>query len=276
MKYFRATIRFILFVVSTLGIYGLWFVASPLVTDKPRWRQTIFRAWALAFVLISRMKIETRGTPPAPPFFLVTNHLSYTDIPALCATAGGVFVAKGEIENWFLAGKICRDMGAIYINRQNRRDIPRAGNLIIERLESGEGVTVFPEGTSTRGETVLPFNSSFLEFAAKSNLPVSYAAITYETPDDEPSAASVVSWWEDISFGAHLFRLFQLREFTVVISFGDERILKADRKELAQTLHQKFWKNSFPLRRKKKIDCKFSGGFPNACQSIGETFNIIR
>lgn len=247
MKYIRATVRFILFVASTLGIYGLWFVAEPLATDRQRWRQTIFRAWALAFALISGMKIETSGAPPAAPFFLVSNHLSYTDVPALCAAAGGVFVAKGEIENWFLAGRICRDMGAIFIDRQNRRDIPRAGRLIIERLNAGEGVTVFPEGTSTRGETVLPFNSSFLEFAAKSDLPVSYAAIRYTTPTGEPSAANVVCWWEDISFGAHLFRLFQIPEFTAHISFGEERILKHDRKELAQTLRNKVAEKFVPV-----------------------------
>lgn len=247
MKYLRATFRFILFLGSTFGLYGFWFVASPLAANKQRWRQTIFRAWALSFIVISRMKIEITGKPPAPPFFLVSNHLSYTDIPALCAAAGGVFVAKGEIESWFLAGRICRDMGAIFINRQNRRDIPRAGNLIMERLKSGEGVTVFPEGTSTRGETVLPFNSSFLEFAAKSNLPVSYAAITYTTPENQPGASSVVSWWEDISFGAHLFRLFKLREFTAHISFGEERILKDNRKELAQTLQAKVLEKFVPV-----------------------------
>ncbi len=247
MKYFRAIFRFILFIVSTFGLYGLWFVASPLVTRKRRWRQTIFRAWALAFVIISRMRVEIVGEPPKPPFFLVSNHLSYTDVPALCVAAGGVFVAKGEIENWFLAGRIVKDMGAIFINRQNRRDIPRAGNLIIERLNAGEGVIVFPEGTSTKGENVLPFNSSFLEFAAKTDLPVSYASIGYTTADNQPGASNIVCWWEDISFGAHLFRLFQLREFTAVINFGEEPIMKTDRKELAAALRQKVLEKFVPV-----------------------------
>lgn len=247
MKYIRAAIRFVLFLAATFGLYGFWFVANPLVKNKRQWRQTIFRAWSLAFVIISGMRVEITGKPPAPPFFLVSNHLTYMDVPALCAAAGGVFVAKGEIESWFLAGRICRDMGAIYINRQNRRDIPRAGNVIIERLNDGEGVIVFPEGTSTRGETVLPFNSSFLEFAAKTDLPVSYAAISYTTPNNEPGAANVVCWWEDVSFGAHLFRLFQTPEFTAHISFGEEPISKHNRKELAQTLRDKVAEKFVPV-----------------------------
>lgn len=248
MKYLRATIRFALFVISTLGLYSIWFIGSLFIPNKQVWRQTAFRLWAQTFVKILGMKIEVIGTPPSPPFFLVCNHLSYTDIPALRSVIEGVFVAKGEIDGWFMAGKIVRDMGTIFINRQNRRDIPRAGSEIIKRIDEGEGVIVFPEGTSTKGEIVLPFNSSFFEFAAKSKLPVSAASISYKTPDNKPKASDVVCWWEDISFGAHLFRLFQLPEFTAIISFGDEAILKTDRKELAGALWQKVNENFTPVR----------------------------
>lgn len=247
MKYLRAAIRFVLFVVSTLGIYGVWFATSAFVPNKQFWRQWIFGAWARAFVRIADMRIQVVGTPPRPPFFLVSNHLSYTDIPALRSITKGVFVAKGEIESWFLAGKIVRDMGAIFIDRKNRRDIPRAGREILERLAKGEGVIVFPEGTSTKGETVLPFNSSFLEFAARADLPVSYVSISYATSNSEPSARDTVCWWQEISFGAHLFRLFQTRSFTAVINFGDERILKSDRKELARTLWEKVSEKFIPV-----------------------------
>ncbi len=247
MKHLRASFRFVLFVASTFRIIRNLVCRQFFIPNKLFWRQVIFRAWARAFVKISGMKIEVVGTPPRPPFFLVCNHLSYTDIPALRAVTEGIFVAKGEIESWFLAGKIVGDMGAIFINRQNRRDIPRAGAEIIKKLNDGEGVIVFPEGTSTKGEKILPFNSSFLEFAAKTDLPVSYAAISYKTPSDQPKASDVVCWWEDIGFAAHLFRLFYIREFTAVITFGDERILKTNRKELAKTLWEKVNEKFIPV-----------------------------
>ncbi len=248
MKNLRATLRFTLFIFSTLGLYSFWFVGAFVIPNKQFWRQWAFRSWSRAFVKILGLKIEVVGKPPQPPFFLVCNHLSYTDVPALRAVTEGVFVAKGEIESWFLAGTIVRDMGTIFINRQNRRDIPRAGSEIIKKIDEGEGIIVFPEGTSTKGETVLPFNSSFFEFAAKANLPVSSASISYSTPASEPKASEVVCWWEDISFAAHLFRLFQVREFTAVITFGDEPVLKKDRKELANALWQKVRDNFTPVR----------------------------
>lgn len=246
MRSLRAAIRLIRFVAATLGLYSFWFVARVFIRDKIRWRQTIFEAWTSSFVRISRMKIVVNGTPPEPPFFLVTNHLSYTDIAALRAVAKGVFVAKAEVESWPVAGRICRDIGTIFIDRKNRRDIPRAGELIVERLDTGEGVIVFPEGTSTAGKEVMPFNSSFLEFAARRDLPVSYAALTYTTPEGEPPASKTVCWGDEISFFAHLWQLLKLNSFTAIISFGDAPIKNSDRKVLAAELHERIVEKFVP------------------------------
>lgn len=247
MKYLRAAFRMTSFVAFTLGIYSLWWIADFFIPNKQLWRQLIFYWWGKFFVLIARIKVEVIGTPPRPPFFLVSNHLSYTDIPVFRSFLETVFVAKGEIENWFPAGKIVRDMGAIFINRQNRRDIPRAGAEILKRINGGEGVMVFPEGTSTKGEEVLKFNSSFLEFAAQASLPVYYAAITYRTPANEMPAGVAITWWDDTSFPAHLWRLFQVSEAEAIITFGDEPISSNNRKKLAQELEQKVREKFIPV-----------------------------
>lgn len=247
MRVLRASLRFVSFVAATLGLYAIWFVGRLLIPNKVYWRQVIFYYWTRSFVLISGMKIDVVGTPPKPPFFLVANHLSYADIGALRVLADGVFVAKGEVQGWFLAGRIVRDLGTIFIDRTNRRDIPRAGQQIVERLAAGEGVIVFPEGTSTRGETVLPFNSSFLEFAARSNTAVSYASITYRTPPGEPPASSVVCWWEDIGFFSHIWRLFQVRQYTAIVTFGKTPVQHAERKALAAELTRRVAESFKPV-----------------------------
>jgi 1-acyl-sn-glycerol-3-phosphate acyltransferase len=236
MKKIRAAFRMTLFVFMTLGLYVVWLLPSFFIPNKQLWRHTVFGAWARAFLKIAGITVTINGTPPRPPFFLVSNHLTYTDVPLLRSIIEGVFVAKGEMEGWFLAGKICRDMGTIFINRQNRRDIPRAGALILKAIEAGEGVIVFPEGTSTKGEEVLKFNSSFLEFAAKADLPVHYASISYKTPPGELPASLAVAWWEDISFFAHLMRMFQISGIEAIVSFGESPIQSSDRKELARKL----------------------------------------
>ena len=198
-------------------------------------------------MVISGMQVEVIGTPPRPPFLLVSNHLSYIDVAAFRSVIDTVFVAKSDIDDWFLVGWLVRNMGTIFINRNNRRDIPRVGTEIIKKIEDGEGVLVFPEGTSTKGEEVLPFNSSLLEFAAKNDLPVSYASITYRTPEGEPNASEIVCWWDDTVFMEHLWRMFSLKEFTAIINFGTQQITNPNRKELAHELREKVKDKFIPV-----------------------------
>lgn len=247
MKNIRAAIRFISFFVMTFGLYGIWWIGAIFIPNKQYWRQIIFTTWSTWFVKLANMKVEVFGAPPSSPYLLVCNHLSYTDIPVIRSVFKGIYVAKGEIEGWFAAGKIVGDMGNIFINRQNKRDIPRAGLKVLSILKLGEGVIIFPEGTSSKGEEVLPFKSSFLEFASKADLPVHYASISYRTRSDEPPPSYSVCWWDDTSLAEHLWRFFQLSEVTAIINIGENPIQNANRKELAIELWKAVSEKFIPM-----------------------------
>jgi 1-acyl-sn-glycerol-3-phosphate acyltransferase len=233
--------------IWSFGLYFVWLVTSFFIPNKLYWRQLAFRTWARGFARLAGMKIEVIGPIPKAPFFLVCNHLSYMDIPAIRAVVEGVFVAKADIRAWPVAGKVVSDMGMVFIDRENRRDIPRAGTKIISKLSDGEGVIVFPEGTTTKGEDILPFNSSFLQFAAETDVAVSYASISYRTREGETPASTAVCWWDDTPFATHMLRLFRLRGFTAILSFGDEPVLSPDRKKLAGELREKVLEKFIPV-----------------------------
>lgn len=241
MKSVIATLKFTAFLGMTLGIYSLWFTA-PLLSDeraRRKLREFICQKWAQWFVWIAGAQVKIIGSAPQPPFILVSNHLSYFDIAALRSTIKGVFVAKADIAGWFAAGAMIRNMGMIYIDRNNRRDIPRAGMEIIAALERGEGVIIFAEGTTSNGKQVLPFKSSFLEFAAARDLFVHYASISYRTNSSDPPASEAVCWWrEESGFATHLFDLFKLQSFDCKIIFGAESLHFKDRKILAGELQK--------------------------------------
>jgi 1-acyl-sn-glycerol-3-phosphate acyltransferase len=247
MRYIRSLFRFVSFLVLSFGLYFLWFISSFFIPNKLYWRQLCFQGWARGFARIAGMKIEVIGPVPKPPFFLVCNHLSYMDIPAIRSVVEGVFVAKADIREWPIAGKIVSDMGMVFVDRENRRDIPRAGAKIISKLSDGEGVIVFPEGTTTKGEDILPFNSSFFQFAAETDVPVSYASLSYRTPEGEMPASNAVCWWDDTPFATHMLRLFRLPGFTAIINFGDEPVLSPNRKKLAGELHEKVLEKFIPV-----------------------------
>lgn len=247
MKYVLATLRFAAFVIASFVVYGLWWLVSLVIPNKQLWRQVVFRWWSRAFAAIANMEVEVIGPVPKPPFFLVCNHVSYVDIPALRLAANGVFIAKSEVKDWFAAGPMITNMGNVFIDRKNRRDIPRAGAEVIKKLSEGDGVILFPEGTSTKGETILPFNSSFLEFASSTGLPVSYAAIRYETPAGGPTPSERVCWWDDTGFLKHMWLLFSLPTFKAIVTFGEEPVIDPDRKQLASNLHRKVVESFIPM-----------------------------
>ncbi len=247
MRHLRAVFRFVLLFIATFGVYGLWLALSLFIPNKVYWRQLILGWWAASFVRIANCDIEIIGTPPKAPFFLVANHLGYFDIPVVRTAVKGVFVAKHDIETWPFVGTMVRNMGTIYVNRERRRDIPRAGHEVIEKLSHGEGVIVFPEGTSSKGETVLPFNSSFLAFAAQTDVPVSYVSISYRTREGDPRPSEAICWWDETPLLKHILQLFSLPRFTAILNFGDEPIVNADRKQLASELRERVKRHFIPV-----------------------------
>tara|TARA_R100001143_G_scaffold63515_2_gene71257 strand:+ start:52577 stop:53236 length:660 start_codon:yes stop_codon:yes gene_type:complete len=195
--------------------------------------------WGKMVIKLFSMEIRLEGTPPKPPFFIVSNHLSYLDIPIYSAFIETTFVAKAEIRRWPVVGFMASTLGIIFIDRKKRSDVKRVNNLIASNLNDKQGVILFPEGTTSPGMEVLRFRPSLLEHAAISNIDVSYSTIRYETSKGDLPAYKSVCWWGNISMLKHLFFLSKNRKVVVDIRFGSETIKNNDRKILAMELHNK-------------------------------------
>ncbi|HEY0558311.1 MAG TPA: lysophospholipid acyltransferase family protein [Thermoanaerobaculia bacterium] len=207
-----------------LGKAALVFAPKP----RRRFRQWLFGATSRALLALLRTEVKVSGPPPSPPFLLATNHLGYLDILVLASRLPGRFVAKAEVRRWPVLGPICKGFGTIFIDRSGRREIPRVLAEIEAALARGEGVIVFPEGTSSSGEEIRPFRSPLLALPARRALPVHAAALTYDPPE--------VGWWGSAALLPHLIGLFRLRRIEATIAFAAEPVVDGDRKRLAERL----------------------------------------
>lgn len=241
MKRWRVISKALGFVTLTLGAYLIWLSGALLLSFAPRaasrWRGLAFRTWARLMLRLLGAKLRVAGTPPATPFFLVANHLSYVDILLLAAQLDCVFVAKSEIANWPLLGFLSRQMRTIFVDRNRKRDLLRVNALLAAAIAQGQSVMFFPEGTTTGGAEVLPFKAGLLEPAVRAGLRVAYACLDYRTAEREAPATEAVCWVDDIEFVPHLFKLLALRGFEAALVFGAETVQAPNRKQLAKQLH---------------------------------------
>lgn len=225
---------------------GAW-VRAATRRQASRWRAGIFRAWAAGTARVIRMRIEVRGSAPRPPFFLVSNHLGYVDVILLASLLDCVFIAKSDVAGWPVLGRLCRSVSTLFIDRESKRDIPRVIDSVADTLKAGVGVILFPEATSSDGSGVLPFRPSLLEAAARARLPVSYATLTYRTPEGATPAYLSVCWWGEMTFGPHLLKLLRLPGFHATVVFGAQSFREDDRKILAQKLRHAIEEQFLPV-----------------------------
>lgn len=250
----KGFIRLILFFVLSLCTVLLVLAGNILASLARsrwavRWKNTVIRSWAWLTARLLNIKITIEGTPPKAPYILVSNHLSYMDVVPLWLSLNGTFIAKSEVKSWPFFGWATKVLGIIFIDRTLKRDVHRVNNLIRSTITEHQGVIIFPEGTSTKGETVLPFHPSLLKYPAQHEMPVHYATLRYQSLDSGKPASEYICWWGDRSFMEHFWELLQLPGFTVNVTFGSREIMSSDRKRLAEQLHRLVKDNFQPVQQ---------------------------
>jgi len=166
---------------------------------------------------------------------LISNHLSYLDILAISATTPAVFVSKADVRRWPLFGWFAALAGTVFVERERRTHVGEVNREIQTALDAGVLVVIFPEGTSSIGETILPFRTSLLEPAARGGHEIATGWIHYDLVDGD--ARQEVCYWGDHSFFSHLINLLGKKSVRATIRFGKFERTTDDRKELAKQLH---------------------------------------
>ncbi|MFP3978948.1 lysophospholipid acyltransferase family protein [Marinobacter sp. KMM 10035] len=220
-------------------------------------RAMLVKGYSVVLCRLLGMRIQTHGLAMEGPALRVCNHVSWTDIPILAAGLPLRFLAKREVASWPLIGWIAREVGTIFVQR-GAGDSAKVRQKLVSSLEGESSVMVFPEGTTTTGESVKRFHPHMLGAAIEAQCPVQAITIAYHR-DGQPDW--LVPFTGDDDFVAHLCRLLKKPAVRVDVLFHPTLAVSASGSPaaLAQLLHQQVSEGLVILCEKKGAsDCQSS------------------
>lgn len=239
---YRAILRAVPYILWTLLLVPAQAVAVLL---KLRASETIPMFYHRACCRLVGLHVTVKGERATErPTLFISNHSSYIDIAVFGSLIPGSFVAKAEIAGWPVFGMLAKLQRSVFVDRR-MRSTGRQRDEIVQRLEGGENLILFPEGTSNDGNAVLPFRSALLSVAERHFGPdarplnLQPVSIAYTGLNGVPlgyGLRPLVAWYGDMELAGHLWQLVGLGRIEVVVAFHPPVTIEAfgTRKALAE------------------------------------------
>ncbi len=226
----RRIVRLIGFLVVNLFFLVIAILAAPvaLVFGSINHRKLITfctRIWANwnSFVLGIKVKlVNGELIEKGQNYFIVGNHLSYLDVILVGCKKPGLFVGKKEVKYWPLLGQLAWLGGTIFVDRSKQgptANRPYIGQ-IANYLKKGLTILVFPEGTSSNGEGVLPFKKAIFSSPILAETPILPITLRYTSVNKQPFSpenCDLVTWHSDMTFVDHFWGVLNLKGFEVEV-----------------------------------------------------------
>ncbi len=233
MKPLRALVR----AARAVGhvVRGLWIIRTEFGRITPAQADLRVREWSRGLLRILGVELSVRGElPSGGPMLQVANHTSWLDIIVMNAARPSRFVSKADARHWPLLGSLITGAGTLYIEREKRRDAMRVVHHVAERLQAGDVISVFPEGTTSDGSELLSFHANLFQAAISAPapvLPVGLAFIDADTGRPHPAPVFV----GDTTLVASIWNVLSADRLLAVVHYGlPEECLGRDRRTWAQ------------------------------------------
>ena len=146
---------------------------------------------------------------------VIANHVSYTDILVLSSIHPFVFITSLEMAANPILGDITKYGGSLFTNRKKFTSLPQEINNFSSALIQGFDLLLFPEGTSTNGETINEFRKSLFQVPITAQKPILPICVKYKTLDGKPIITQAqrdnFCWYGDMTFLPHFWNLLKHR-----------------------------------------------------------------
>lgn len=208
--------------------------------------------WGRGIARILGVKIRVHGDKGAfKGGLIISNHVGMLDIPIHAAIFPIRFAARGDLRHWPIVGWYLRVSRSIWVDRNSRHKSLQVAEQFKQTMAHGIPLLVYPEGTSSSGDSgILPFKSTPFEAAINGNFPILPVLSFFRETDHH----RVVAWYGDMTLLPHCMRLIGYRQIEVdiyilPIIFPEGR----NRKELAEFAHNKMEKEYWKIEKRRMV-----------------------
>lgn len=186
-----------------------------------------FLCWLVGIHVVRRGEPYRKGA-----CLIAANHTSWLDIPVIASLEPCSFVAKSEVAGWPFFGTLAKLQRTVFVERERRTRTTHSRNEIHSRIVAGDRLVLFPEGTSSDGNRVLPFKSALMSVAQltivngeedrEDDLVVQPLSVAYTKLYGMPMGRyfrPFFAWYGDMELFPHLWEAFTLGPIEVVVEY---------------------------------------------------------
>jgi len=179
----RKIVGWIDFLGFTVLVYLLAWLPWPGTHPVAR----LFPAWCRAFVraLDVDIRVHQKNRLRLPRrFIIIANHPSAFEDIGIPAVFNAVSLAKLQVQEWFIAGRISKAAGTLYVDRDDPDSRDRAIQDMVDVVNAGRNIALYPEGGCTGRRLFEEFKSGAFEVSIRTGVPILPIFLHYEAQDD--------------------------------------------------------------------------------------------
>lgn len=252
MIYILGTIRVAL--IFSIILIGILLLAAMYPFAGRRAAHRIFMAirWALLWAVGVRVhgpKFKNIG-----PGIIMANHRSYLDVLFIPTSELFTIVGKKEVKSWPLIGWAAQALGVIWVKRESKESRTQTRQDILDAVEEGQTVVLFPEGTSGEGPLLLPLKPAMFYESAQRGFNIYQWSLHFDS--------AKTGFPPGVSFIKHLWAVCSEWRINAYIDVREEPLYMKDGEALIQEASN--WWNDSLLKSATKNPARDSGYWPDS------------
>ena len=179
----RKLVAWIDFILLSIVVYVLAWLPWPGTHPVAR----LFGPWCRAFVraLDVDLRVHQKNRKRLPKrFILIANHPSAFEDIGIPAVFDVVSLAKLQVQDWFIAGRIAKAAGTLFVDRDNPDSRHQVIQTMVDAVNAGKNIALYPEGGCKGRRLFTEFKSGAFDVSIRTGVPILPVFLHYEAQDD--------------------------------------------------------------------------------------------